>query len=363
MFNRYFSEFRHCLRALHARVCEPRGDGISSVAHLLDNVLLRVSVWIMAVVACCGNLSVLLGRLIIREPNVVHSLFIKNLAVSDFLMGIYLIIIAVNDIKYREVYIKYEFEWRHSWQCSLAGFLSTLSCEASVLIVTIITLDRYFSIVRPLMVRKRSKKFAWTLLSFVWFAAFVFSFLPLLPIAYFGDEYYGSNGVCIPFHIHNPFSEGWEYSLLIFCVVNTINFVFVLFAYLHMFVTISKSASGLRICSLYQHDRVITKRFAFIVGFQFICWIPIMIIKFIALAGINIDESLYAWLAIFLLPVNSALNPVLYTLTTRLFKQQFSKFVYSWRSTPSMTMEPLQSNANRNLSLRNNVNSLSDHTN
>ncbi|RWS24728.1 relaxin receptor 1-like protein [Leptotrombidium deliense] len=160
----YFSEFRHCLRALHVRLCEPKGDGISSIAHLLDNIILRVSVWLIALVACCGNLSVLLGRLLIREPNIVHSLFIKNLAVSDlktriastdFLMGIYLIIIALADSKYREVYIKHEFEWRHSWHCSFAGFLSTLSCEASVLIVTIITLDRYFSIVHPLMVRKR----------------------------------------------------------------------------------------------------------------------------------------------------------------------------------------------------------------
>ncbi|RWS22152.1 Relaxin receptor 1-like protein, partial [Leptotrombidium deliense] len=94
----------------------------------------------------------------------------------------------------------------------------------------------------------------------------------------------------------------------------------------------------------------------------FICWVPIMIIKFIALSGIHIDEFLYAWLAIFLLPVNSALNPVLYTLTTRLFKQQFSKFVYSWRSTPSMTLEPLHSQAQRLNSLRINMNSLSDQT-
>lgn len=48
-------------------------------------------------------------------------------------------------------------------------------------------------------------------------------------------------------------------------------------------------------------------------------------------AGTKIDETLYAWVAVFLLPVNSALNPVLYTLTTRLFKQQLSRFLSNLR--------------------------------
>ena len=44
--------------------------------------------------------------------------------------------------------------------------------------------------------------------------------------------------------------------------------------------------------------------------------------------GISISSSLYAWLAILVLPVNSALNPVLYTLTTTAFKQQVISFLF-----------------------------------
>ncbi|VEN63128.1 unnamed protein product [Callosobruchus maculatus] len=40
-------------------------------------------------------------------------------------------------------------------------------------------------------------------------------------------------------------------------------------------------------------------------------------------------QNLYAWLAIFVLPINSALNPVLYTLTTTIFKKQMSKMIHS----------------------------------
>ncbi|XP_036343311.1 relaxin receptor 2-like [Rhagoletis pomonella] len=37
----YFSWFHLCRAALHVRVCEPHGDGISSTYHLLDNQILR----------------------------------------------------------------------------------------------------------------------------------------------------------------------------------------------------------------------------------------------------------------------------------------------------------------------------------
>uniref|UniRef100_A0AAG5D3K0 Leucine rich immune protein (Coil-less) n=1 Tax=Anopheles atroparvus TaxID=41427 RepID=A0AAG5D3K0_ANOAO len=37
----HFTEFHHCKAALHVRVCEPKGDGISSNRHLLDNPVLR----------------------------------------------------------------------------------------------------------------------------------------------------------------------------------------------------------------------------------------------------------------------------------------------------------------------------------
>lgn len=47
---------------------------------------------------------------------------------------------------------------------------------------------------------------------------------------------------------------------------------------------------------------------------------PLFLVSFIP--GVVIDKTLYAWLAVFVLPVNSALNPILYTLATKIFKQQ-----------------------------------------
>lgn len=38
--------------------------------------------------------------------------------------------------------------------------------------------------------------------------------------------------------------------------------------------------------------------------------------------GYKINQDTYAWLIIFVMPINSAINPLLYTLTTKLFKEK-----------------------------------------
>ncbi|GFS52310.1 relaxin receptor 1 [Nephila pilipes] len=67
----------------------------------------------------------------------------ENLAIADFLMCLYLFVIAGHDVAFRGEYIRHDVSWRHSWQCTFAGMLSTLSSEASIFIMVIITVDRY----------------------------------------------------------------------------------------------------------------------------------------------------------------------------------------------------------------------------
>lgn len=361
----YFDDFHMCSLALHVRVCDPRGDGISSIAHLLDSVVLRVSVWLVAFIAGLGNIAVLIGRLLLAvEPNEVHSFYIKNLSLADLLMSLYLFIIGAYDLVFRGQYIHHETQWRHSWQCSLCGFLATVSSEASILILTVITLDRYMSIIHPLSVKKRTLQSAAAAMTAAWGVAVLFSALPLLNLDYYGDEFYGNNGVCLPLHIHDPFGQAWEYSTFIFCGLNFAAFLFILFAYISMFFTISHSKIGLR-CTQQQQDRNIAKRFAFIVATDFLCWVPIVFIKIIAMGGVPIQEDLYAWVAVFLLPVNSAINPILYTLTTKLFKQHLAKMVYNFKASTAGSGDSVTPSCARNHSLRSQKGSFSqaDHNN
>ncbi|KAF5295007.1 hypothetical protein FQA39_LY13317, partial [Lamprigera yunnana] len=327
----YFDRFEMCLTASHVRVCEPKGDGISSQEHLLDNPLLRTSVWIMGAVGCSGNIVVLLGRLIAPTNNVVHSLYIRNLALSDLLMGIYLFTIASADSHYRGVYLQHEYYWRHSTLCNICGFLSTLSCESSVLILSLVTWDRFISVTQPLARKQPSAKTALLTLVLLWFVAILVAAAPLTSFTdrYFGDEFYGSNGVCLSLHIHDPYDKGWEYSAVMFIIVNTAALIFICYAYCRMIKEIRASSVACRSTRQSQDRDKVAQRFGIIILTDCLCWVPVVFVKLAALSGFPISEALYAWLAILVLPINSALNPILYTLTTTLFIKQMQKIVNS----------------------------------
>jgi len=52
---------------------------------------------------------------------------------ADFIMGVYLLLIATSDVIYRDQYNRYALSWMASWGCQTAGFLAVLSCEVIVL--------------------------------------------------------------------------------------------------------------------------------------------------------------------------------------------------------------------------------------
>lgn len=317
----YFDEFYMCAYVPSEVVCQPFGDGISSRYNLLENGFLRIMVWIVAICACFGNLLVLLGRSVLREDNQVHSFYIKNLSFADMLMGLYLIIIGFHDQLFRGNYLVEDEEWRSSATCDVCGILSTFSNEASVLTLTLITLDRYISITLPLFRRRKSFKFALMNVCIIWIISLLLSVLPVTIPDYFGEYFYKDNAVCVPFQLHRPRAKGWEYSTFLFLGLNLAAFSFICFAYIHMFIAIKRSTKTVR-SHFENKERTLVKRFFFIILTDFLCWMPIIIIKFVALSGYKINQDTYAWLIIFVMPINSAINPLLYTLTTKLFKEK-----------------------------------------
>lgn len=88
------------------------------------------------------------------------------------------------------------------------GFLSTLSCESSVLILSLVTWDRFISVTQPLARKQPSKKTASLTLLLLWIIASLVAAIPTLDFTrgYFKD-FYNNNGVCLALHIHDPFQE------------------------------------------------------------------------------------------------------------------------------------------------------------
>lgn len=129
--------------------------GLSTTKDLLSKSVLRYSAWMMAFITCLGNSLVLWGRYTQRDENRALSIVIRNLAVSDMLMGFYLSFIAIQDHRFREQYHFNSMEWVTSWSCIVIGMLAVTSSEVSLLILTFISIERFLLIAGPFNSRRR----------------------------------------------------------------------------------------------------------------------------------------------------------------------------------------------------------------
>nr|XP_006813017.1 PREDICTED: uncharacterized protein LOC102803992 [Saccoglossus kowalevskii] len=302
--------------------CTPEADMFSSCEELMESEVLRICVWILGLSAFLGNIFVIIWRMRdTKEREKGHSILIVNLGCADFLMGIYMLIIASVDMLYRGNYSVYDYDWRHSWLCNLCGFLSTVSSEVSVFTLTVITADRFICIVFPFSTRKMNKQSAYKTCLLGWIIVIMIAAIPMLPINYFGNGFYARTGVCLPLQLTSATPPGWEYSIAIFLVINLISFFMIFIAYLVMFVVVKKSSSRVA-CGNRRGDAAIARRMTAIVMTDFFCWVPIIIMSIVGMCGGYIPRDLYAVTAVFILPLNSSINPILYTVSTIKFRKR-----------------------------------------
>uniref|UniRef100_A0A3Q3MXX6 Relaxin family peptide receptor 1 n=1 Tax=Mastacembelus armatus TaxID=205130 RepID=A0A3Q3MXX6_9TELE len=357
----YFKKFQYCGYAPHVRSCKPNTDGISSFEDLLANIVLRVFVWVVSATTCFGNIFVICMRSYIRSENKLHAMCIISLCCADGLMGIYLFMIGTYDLMFRGEYNRHAQAWMDSSQCQVIGSLAMLSTEVSVLLLTYLTLEKYICIVYPFRYLTPGWRRTVTILLGIWVFGFIIAFLPLVCKDLF-HNFYGTNGVCFPLHSEQP-ETLWAhvYSIIIFLGLNLVAFLIIVLSYASMFYNIQRTGTQTTKYSNHIKKEVtIAKRFFSIVITDSLCWIPIFILKILSLLQVEIPGTISSWVVIFILPINSALNPILYTLTTRPFKETILQVWANYRQRrpllsghpahhPSLTwqeMVPLQENSN-----------------
>ncbi|XP_022109475.1 slit homolog 1 protein-like [Acanthaster planci] len=64
-----------------------------------------------------------------------------------------------------------------------------------------------------------------------------------------------------------------------------------------------------------EEEMSVALRMAVIVGTDFCCWMPVIVMGLLSQTGaVIIQPHMYAWTVVFILPINSSLNPYLYTI-------------------------------------------------
>ncbi|XP_070206271.1 G-protein coupled receptor GRL101-like [Littorina saxatilis] len=306
--------------------CRAPSDEVSSCDNLLRSHVYRVFLALFAALALLGNLTAFVVRGIFGKVNNGFDIFTVALCVSDFLMGVYLAIIGVADRLYLGSYLWNDVSWRRSVTCKVAGFLCMTSNEVSALEVCLITLDRLLVLRFPFSRVRFSKKSGALASGLVWVVGVVLALIPLLPpTAHWG--FYSLNGICMPLPITRNEFPGHSYSFSLLIVFNFVLFMLIAVGQLLIYLSVQENSlhNSDNDTKRSSKDQRLARRLITVAMSDFLCWFPIGLLGIVSSAGQPISGEVNVTMAIFVLPLNSAINPFLYTVNRLLEKRQMEK--------------------------------------
>ena len=148
--------------------------------RMLDGSLLQVSMWTLGLFAIVCNGVAFCLRYSDTNSNKVQTLLILHLALSDFLMGVSMIILAAADAYYSDYFPSFSTTWRAGVLCKLTGILSVLSSEVSVFMITLISFDRFQGVKYPFSIHRLTPTSAKVCLTVIWFIGLTISISPVI---------------------------------------------------------------------------------------------------------------------------------------------------------------------------------------
>ena len=275
-------------------------------------------------ISAIGNAGCFLFRILALKSRLFKSgynTFVTSLSLSDFLMGVYLAIIGAADVLYRGRYLWNERAWKASIICTIAGFSSLLSNEVSAFMICLITIDRFIVLRFPFSKFRFKGRSAMMATGLAWLAGFFLSALPLIPV-FSHWRFYGHTGICIPLPVTRSAFTGHGYSFGVMIVFNFILFAFIALGQTSIYWSIkTNSMENVNFVHTYR-DFVIARRLFTVVVSDFLCWFPIGVLGLMANRGTPVPGEVNMAMAIFVLPLNSALNPFLYTFNILMEKRR-----------------------------------------
>ncbi|XP_062581982.1 relaxin receptor 2-like [Saccostrea cucullata] len=103
--------------------------------------------------------------------------------------------------------------------------------------------------------------------------------------------------------------------MVIFIGLNFIIFVGISIGQFLIILEVNKSGKNSQASNCRRREIALAKSVVAVVITDLLCWVPIGIIGMLTFYGIDVSLEVYAWIIVLVLPVNSAINPILYTLS------------------------------------------------
>ena len=318
-------------KTFNEKHCWAPQDEMSSCADLLKSNFHRIFLWLIVTFSVVGNASSSILRRIGQYG--MHkrsgcSVFVTSLRLSDILKGVYVGIIAVADQLYKGQYLWNESKWKSNIMCKVAGYLSFLSTEETIFMIVFITLDHFTMLCSPLCMFRFKRLSAIIATGLAWLSALFLAAVPLLTV-FSHWHFYEHTGICtpLPLTMNSLMFKGQDYLYNVMIIFNFSLIAFVVIAQIS--VRLSKKVKSMEAAySTNTSQNVVEARLiSSVVVLDCLCWFPICLMGLVTFNSTPIPEKFNVALAIFVLPLHSAVNPLLYTFNMIEEKQRQAREV------------------------------------
>uniref|UniRef100_W5LSG6 Chemerin chemokine-like receptor 2 n=1 Tax=Astyanax mexicanus TaxID=7994 RepID=W5LSG6_ASTMX len=244
-----------------------------------------------------------------KSKRTINSVWLQNLAIADFVFVLFL--------PFSIDYVLRNFNWIFGWNmCKLNSFVCTVNMYASVLFVTVLSLDRYISLVHLSFCQSfRSVRWAWGMCALIWIVSMLLS----SPALIFRETVQYQNKVVCFNNFHDEHGHTAVVRHIAMVLLRTTVGFLLPFATICITAILlarrMKQSSGVHISSF---SRTVT---AVVLAF-FLCWAPFHVFSLMEL-GIHYSPYLHPILivsfplATSLAFFNSCINPILYVLISK----------------------------------------------
>ena len=120
--------------------------------EILKGYLLKAVSWLIGLLAVLANLTIIVKCLMTLNhcktlPALMNRLLILVIALGDFFIGCYLVIIASFDtVVFKTGYCRRQFTWITGFECSIIGVISTIGSQISLFSMTCLSIVRMHGI-------------------------------------------------------------------------------------------------------------------------------------------------------------------------------------------------------------------------
>ncbi|KAL8586636.1 hypothetical protein ACOMHN_040144 [Nucella lapillus] len=287
---------------------------LSSCDNLIPYPQHRVLLYVVTVFALVGNITSLVLKMCIRKNALSSStdFLITNVNFMDLLMAVYTTIILTADWIYRQNYFSVQHLWTTSLTCKVAGFVASVSYHATSFTLSFISVLGFFSAYSHKFAAKATKWAIHIVTAIIWTTAIVFSLIPVLVSDW---NLQGHTDNCSVLLSRVKQGPDFAYAIVTIVVLHLLLSSFTCLGqllvlwvkYFHDDLSLPIEERSLKMSEATRVLPVIALDCAWRYLF---CTMEVM-----RFAGLALPDRVQIMYSLFILPTNSALNPLLYALS------------------------------------------------